>query len=228
MKVENRYLLQVLDLFAKASKRKGCNEIEIDDIDAYTYNIWGGRTLTCKDDNTTLRMPFDFSNFVEVLFNEHHVNTDSLEDINSLSLKINLEQRKIIIYGWFTEYGDDPQGQSEYDMSDDFEKELLDFLADNDVEGAESITIDFDGGGDSGYIEDTIYVRNGNDYVSFNSPAFIEDKCYDILGSDYGGWEINEGSYGKFIISPSEKIIYLEFIYRTENFADEVLETLDY
>ena len=228
MKIENKYVLQVLDLFTKALKRKDCSEIQIDNIDADSYNLWDGRTLECLDDNTTLTVPFDFSNFVKVLLEEYPSDLNYYENTNSISLKINLNQRRVKISAWYTSYGDEPQGESEYDMDDDFEKQLLDFLVDNDVEGAELVTIDFDGGGDSGWIEDEIYVRIGKDTVKFTSPAFIDDECYNILRSDYGGWEINEGSYGRFTISPSEKKIYLDFTYRTEESVEGILDVLEY
>lgn len=67
----------------------------------------------------------------------------------------------------------------------------------------------FYGGGDSGDIESR--TSNGVD-VDRN----IENLLYDWLESFYGGWEINEGSQGRFIFEYEDKIIYLEFEENTE------------
>ena len=44
---------------------------------------------------------------------------------------------------------------------------------------------------------------------------------YRALENNYGGWEINEGSQGKFIINSEEKTVYLEFSYNTEDFISD-------
>jgi len=67
----------------------------------------------------------------------------------------------------------------------------------------------FYGGGDSGDIESR--TSNGVD-VDRN----IENLLYKWLESFYGGWEINEGSQGRFIFEYENKIIYLEFEENTE------------
>lgn len=227
MKIENKYLLQILTLFEKASKRKGCSKIRIWDIDAYNGSLWNGREVTCDGNIPTMfSMPFDFSNFVEMLVQENNVR--GYENLNSVSLSIDFEKREVRIVGSFTEYGEDSQGESEYDFSEEFEKELLDYLVDNDFEGAQSVIINFNGGGDDGYLESEISVIIGNDSTSVLGPAFIDNTCYDILNTEYGGWENNEGGFGSFNISPSEKVIRLNFIYNTEDSVDDILEILTY
>ena len=34
-----------------------------------------------------------------------------------------------------------------------------------------------------------------------NIEELVEKICYDLLGANHGGWEINEGSYGEFVFS---------------------------
>jgi len=67
----------------------------------------------------------------------------------------------------------------------------------------------FYGGGDSGDIESR--TSNGLD-IDRN----IENLLYSWLESFYGGWEINEGSQGRFIFEYDNKIIYLEFEENTQ------------
>lgn len=67
----------------------------------------------------------------------------------------------------------------------------------------------FYGSGDSGDIESR--TSNGLD-IDRN----IENLLYSWLESFYGGWEINEGSQGRFIFEYDNKIIYLEFEENTQ------------
>jgi hypothetical protein len=65
--------------------------------------------------------------------------------------------------------------------------------------------VEFNGGGDSGYIEDYGYDEKGNNHPI---PASMEDFLYNMLESNFGGWEINEGAQGQFeIYNKSSEII---------------------
>jgi len=65
--------------------------------------------------------------------------------------------------------------------------------------------VEFNGGGDSGYIDDYGYDEKGNNHPI---PASMEDFLYNMLESNFGGWEINEGSQGQFeIYNKSSEII---------------------
>lgn len=46
----------------------------------------------------------------------------------------------------------------------------------------------------------------------------IDDLCYDILGSEHGGWEINEGSFGEFVFDIEKDEIALTFNERIESY----------
>jgi len=67
--------------------------------------------------------------------------------------------------------------------------------------------VSFAGSGDSGYIESD---GVNEDDEKFDLPGGLEDVFYDML-SNYGGWEINEGSQGDFTIDCNQKVIILEF-----------------
>lgn len=45
----------------------------------------------------------------------------------------------------------------------------------------------------------------------------VESICYDLLESNHGGWEINEGSFGKFVLAVKESQIALEYNERVES-----------
>ena len=72
------------------------------------------------------------------------------------------------------------------------------------------MVLEYNGGGDSGYIESQF--GSGE-----NVPANIEDFCYNALEDSHGGWEINEGSQGRFVFDKKNKIITLEHTYNEES-----------
>ena len=61
--------------------------------------------------------------------------------------------------------------------------------------GVEMVTADYDGSGDSGQIQDLEF---GSDKVPPALGTTVQDLFYDVLEDLYGGWEINEGSFGQF------------------------------
>jgi hypothetical protein len=97
------------------------------------------------------------------------------------------------------------------DIFDQIQNELDEANASEDT-----LTLRYNGSGDSGYIE--------SDFEEgYNVPAVIEDWCYYKLESMYGGWEINEGSEGEFIFDIQNKTVTLE---HTNNMEETVTNTI--
>ena len=119
---------------------------------------------------------------------------------------------------------------------------LFDSLA---AAGIETVTVLFDGYGDSGQIE-RIDVGAGEGTIllpadrieiartTWESPeierqtltiqAAIETLVYDFLRQVHSGWEINDGAYGDFIFDVTEWTIKLDYNERytsSENFSHE-------
>ena len=109
--------------------------------------------------------------------------------------------------------------------------------------GITSITVTFDGCGDSGQIDDitayageqetgflatkvTLRVTSWGqpkmtDRESPSSPEAIEDLCYGCLEQTHGGWENNDGAYGEFTFDVAERKITLDFNGRfTDTWSD--------
>ena len=82
--------------------------------------------------------------------------------------------------------------------------------------------VDFSGGGDSGDC-------NGFAYGDFEGRINLDDKIvnfiYEQLENHMGGWEINEGSQGRFIFNNESKDVTLDF---SENREEEVPISIDF
>jgi hypothetical protein len=76
-------------------------------------------------------------------------------------------------------------------------------------------TLDFSGGGDSGYIEDDMTTNFSTD----SAPESCKDYMYDKLP---GGWEINEGSQGSGVFDVSKGTFTL---FYTENIEGQHTNT---
>lgn len=76
------------------------------------------------------------------------------------------------------------------------------------------LTFTFDGGGDSGYVEDQGENEDG-DSVELTSP--IEDICYEILSKNFGGWEENEGSTGRIVFDFNDVNNVTYYVYFNMN-----------
>lgn len=74
------------------------------------------------------------------------------------------------------------------------------------------LEVNYDGGGDSGYIED-------------NVPEVFMDISFEILSAYFGGWEINEGSKGVITYDfKNKKIRANHDLFENEGFDVDVFE----
>lgn len=119
---------------------------------------------------------------------------------------------------------------------------LFDALA---AAGVTSVSVTFDGSGDSGQIED-VQAYAGDEAAdlpeveiiiaspAWGDPGFaaatmtveqaIEQFAYDFLSSTHGGWEINDGAYGEFVFDVAKRTISLDYNARytsSEYFSHE-------
>lgn len=82
----------------------------------------------------------------------------------------------------------------------------------------ETVTAQYDGSGDSGQIEDPDF---GSVEVPQGLSTAVHNLFYDLLEEHYGGWEINEGSFGQFVWNVKGDEITLEHNTRTESYETE-------
>lgn len=111
--------------------------------------------------------------------------------------------------------------------------------------GIETVTVTFDGYGDSGQIEN-IEARAGAETISLPSDPIeiarttwgnpeierltqtvqeaIETLVYDFLRQVHAGWEINDGAYGEFTFDVAERTVKLDYNERyieSENYSHD-------
>lgn len=84
--------------------------------------------------------------------------------------------------------------------------------------GVETVTAEYDGSGDSGQIDDPHF---GSDEIPRDLTMAVQDLFYDILAQYYGGWEINEGSFGQFTWDVGTDRIDLVYNGRIETCSTE-------
>jgi hypothetical protein len=133
----------------------------------------------------------------------------------TLSIDIDVEMNMVSVskYCGYTDSGSEDGTTFE----DEESKKILELLSE-ESEGSSLLELKYNGGGDSGYIEDKF--ENQVDV-----PASVEDWCYAQLENNHGGWEINEGSFGHFEFDLKNGIIYLYHTMNEEfNVSDTILE----
>lgn len=108
------------------------------------------------------------------------------------------------IYSYYSE--GDSMGIEYDDMIEEWEEKGV--FDDVSIPEDGYLTLKYNGGGDSGYIESDF--DNGEP-----SPGAVEEWCYQQLSDNFGGWEINEGSQGEFQFDFNEKTVILQHTYNT-------------
>jgi hypothetical protein len=119
-----------------------------------------------------------------------------------VDINVSLSERKIIITSDIEEQTTDGSSD-EYDVIE--VPSVQSFLDENEIDDFE---VSYSGGGDDGYIEDDGYDDEGNQYRLSDD---LENYLYSKLNNSFGGWEINEGSSGKFIINSQTMVIEHEW-----------------
>jgi len=158
----------------------------------------------------------DSEDLVESISSDYDVNYERLE------IKIDCDDEKILVRHWYSYLEDGSAEGLEWDINEDENlKQIFDTL-ENDLDKNPPkngvLRLDYNGSGDSGYIED--YFDNGS-----SVPADVENWCYGQLESHYGGWEINEGSRGYFEFNLNTHTVELSHTQTyEESDSDDVLE----
>ena len=137
-----------------------------------------------------------------------------------ISIEIDCNRKELTVIHDYSYYSRDDGSSIEYDSDEDkarFNKWMEEDLQDVEVPYEGILTLSYNGGGDSGYIESSF--NETSDAV----PESIENWCYNQLESHFGGWEINEGSDGRFIFNFNNSTVNLDHTFNTEENAANTL-----
>lgn len=211
MKKKFKYLMEFLKQFGfdKITQSYVCYDTGLD---------WGLDEMHCskEGDYKTIKTPSMIRDLLESFFDHYMEEIDDIvNEVNNgewsrydVEVEIYPKENKLIYSHSFVYYYDNQSESSEYefddeDEDDDIRIKCTEFI--NRIGNPDNVTITYDGSGDSGYIESYGYTSSEQ---KVDLPDDIEDICYRELGSNFSGWEINEGSNGEIIITNNSLSIY--------------------
>jgi hypothetical protein len=207
--IDKKYLKFFTKYLQSYGEKTGTFRFEDFDSD---YDLEGGVADQLQlEENYYLEVPTTIAPIIDKIINycqQHLPNVE--EDISSAELEIEINNDGSISARYCWRFFTVDNLHNSFDVSDGLEK-VFNELDEENISG--TIFVTFDGNGDSGSIEQA-EDESGH---SVNLSTEMEDWCYNILENNYGGWEINEGSTGKFIFNTEDRTCELEFGWNNEN-----------
>ena len=225
---EKKYLNMICNYLKSLGMREGTISIELEynqySVDENTID-W--KYITHFDNNYRAEIPEGLIPVLKkvwsyVVDEGLYELTDDVDMVNYNSIEINIDSddKTLTVRNDYSYYTESDGSSTLYDSEE--EKEMFDGWMENELKETEVpedgyLTIKYNGSGDSGYMEGN-FEETGDPI-----PAEIEDWCYRELESNYGGWEINEGSEGYFVFNFNDSTISLE---HTMNVEENIGNTL--
>ena len=201
---------QVFDLTLSFGNKMGCKKM-IFSGDYYNYpeETFDERSFFCQrgDENSgeRLKLPFDPSEIFNEFISEKNVRiSDDEESISSVDLSLDVQERSGELIANYITYEGGDVNTIERD-GDEVKEAIKKLTEEHDIK--KSIYITFTGGGDSGYFDE---FHIDDDFVSHEVPGYLDDIGYEML-SNFGGWEIDAGSYGRLYFYPETNTAELQF-----------------
>ncbi len=228
MKEQNE-LKVVLNIFQKFLELNKCPKV-IFDIDGYDLNVQDKR-FTCKGQRVNPPIPIGkfMENFMEALDSNGDLpreSEDGDQEIYNYEFGIDSENKQVSIFGNYSKYEVEETEITELYAQEMDDENFSNFFKKLREEGDFELEVQFEGGGDSGWIHDTGETRKHTDY---DVPPSIMEIMYQML-ENYPGWEINEGSQGDFTFESAggKDKLTLRFDMNTETTASELLYQFNY
>ena len=204
--MDKKKLFEGLMLYLKL-RYKDENDIQI------RYLMVGGQIDNTDTEGYTI--PSNFLGFLEGIIydNIEKIRDESYSEVSDyyyVYLNIETTNKQLVFTSESYEMSETP---SEYSVP----------LSETEMEivrnsGVNQLAIDYSGYGDSGSIESS-YVDENGDYLDI--PTQIEDILYRVLEDAYGGWEINDGSYGTINIEDGE--VSITHVWKEEELSETPL-----
>ena len=216
---------QVLQIISKYLRANGLKEGSIEvDMDYGQFDPESVENYDVFSNSYNVEIPKEFIEIVKKVLvhleENGAIETPDVDDINYERISISLDAitRQLSIehyYSYYEPSEEDVTSWSEKDYEDEQENtitQLFDSIKEEnpDIKPKNGIlTVRYNGSGDSGYMED--YFEEGG-----SVPSNVEDWCYNQLGNLHAGWEINEGSDGRFVFDTKNNLIELFHTFNNE------------
>lgn len=221
---EKKYLRVVSNYLNSLGMRDGVIDFDVDYGDLFDPSEINWNQVTHFSNNYRAEIPNNLIDILKKVMNKSSskFDTPTEDSINweNVSITIDTKEKVLtILHSWsYTTEGDTVTTEWDYTEEEDVDKMFKDLEESlEDDERGKILVLRYDGGGDSGYVEDRF-----EDEI-FSIPAGIEDWCYNKLENLHGGWEINEGSRGSFEFDLDNKKITL---YHTDNVNEDESNTI--
>lgn len=217
---EKRYLRRVCNYLGSLGMSSGVIsfQLEYDQVEITEDDInWD--YVTSFDNNYRAEIPENLypilKKIINYIINNNLFDSPDVDELNKqgMDIDISCKSKEIMVSNWYSYYDTDEGSSILYDSDEDitrFERWVDENLQDVEVPNGGILTISYNGGGDSGYLESSF------DGTRSAVPTSIEDWCYRQLEDNFGGWEINEGSDGQFIFNFNNFTVELEHRYNVE------------
>ena len=227
---EKQYLRRVCNYMGSLGMEYGEIEFEMDSYDSdINYDNINWNYVTHFSNNYSAELPSGLIPILEKIMefasDEGLYSPDAahVEDIQwqKFEISISCDKKEIELahyWSWFDRGNPDYVSWEGEDGQEIFEQWEADGVLDElEIPEDNVLTLKYNGSGDSGYIESN-FEETGE-----SVPSVIEDWAYDKLESNFGGWEINEGSDGEFVFNFHTMEITLNHTYNTEQNSVDTL-----
>lgn len=212
---EKKYLQKICRYIGSYGSSYGLVTIQMDDFSTQEYI-----EFSHFDNNYDIEIPEDLANIfnriLKYLTDKNLIPEPEVDYVNyeDLEIQVNCDDNTLsITHNYSYTFLADPS-------SNVFEGEEVDEIFDElesfDFDSSE-VELEYNGSGDSGFLEDQFVGTN------IDVTDMISEWCYQELENLHGGWEINEGSEGKFIFNLDTKEITLEHRYNTDETSSNTL-----
>lgn len=208
-------ILETLGKFVKLSN--DCTLFEVD-FDEAGNSMNSGDEVYCLNGKIgRLNTPIPFSRDLELFFdgllgNEIGSESPGDSEYSHYEMIIDSVSRKLSIYGIYYETEVSESYDQEIELSGEEEELFWNDLHSKIGNDRRTFDVEIIGGGDSGYFECALH----------SLPNDVEEILYGILEDTSPGWEINEGSSGRFVINPNENTIrFILDVYEQESKQEE-------
>ena len=221
---DKKYIRRICRYLGSLGMREGNIEFEIDDGDFDCDINW--EHITHFSNNYNAEIPDGFKEIIKKILDNicenDLINSPDVESINyeRLEFVVDCESGEISVqlhYGYYA-VGDSQGNEFTVEEDEDLEglfETIKQSMQESKVK-KKMLTLSYNGSGDSGYIESEFD-------EGMSVPSDVEDWCYRALENLHGGWEINEGSQGRFIFIIPDKTIELEHTYNVEENESDTL-----